>query len=189
MAIRTIAVTAAIWPARPLGGAAVNMGNIPLADAREMVRVSLFGSKCANPTQEQWDLVLRLRHRGLEPELRPRLERALLVRAMLDSQLHDADRWLVANGFRSAVINQDNLEAALAEQFPQAPDVGRMGNAEVQRQLRQIITSNADISQQAAIKALTSTGKQYDRQKAREIFKDIAGAQGRAVRRGRPRAK
>ena len=68
---------------------------IPLEQAREEVRALLFGSKCAAPTQEQWDIIFLLQNADRVPrQMVKKLQRALLVREQLDQQLHEADKWL-----------------------------------------------------------------------------------------------
>lgn len=178
---------------------------IPLEHAREEVRVRLFGSKCATPTQEQWDLILNVRfnNAGRIPiELKKKLERALLVREMMDQQLGKADRWLRQNGFDYPVkvIRQDfkatiepvefdaeALQQALQASFAETADRPLSAQAVERLLLEYLQKTNGKPSQDGAIKFVEAgaSGRKFNRESARTAYKKMAP---NPVTRGRPRS-
>jgi hypothetical protein len=178
---------------------------IPLEQAREEVRARLFGSKCAAPTQEQWDLIIDVRFQNPERfpnELRKKLERALLVREIMDQQLSKADKWLRQNGFDYPVVvirqnfaatiepvafDANALQQALQKEFGDPAD-RPLSAADVGKLLVQYLkTTNGKPSQDAAIKYVEASepGRKFNRDSARAAYKKLAP---NPVARGRPRS-
>jgi hypothetical protein len=193
--------TAAICPGRLLGGwrLAVMMPLIHYDQALEFVRDYCFRSKCAKPTQEQWDL---LTLHSSDPDrfpmvLKKKLERATFVRALMSKQDGEADWWLrkhqselgvkvekSADGdIRAVQFDSDKLENLLRLQFGHRTDQ-RLAVPDVKKMLTQYLSEAAKPNQKAAIEYIEAAGKSFDREHARDSYKELVG---RAVlKRGRP---
>lgn len=187
------------------------MTKIALSDALERVRTRRFGSRCATPSREQWDLI-SLDPYSLPLPLQSKRERALLVRAVMEGQLRQSERWLQTHGFNFPVqivrslgetdggsygraeieavfFDASALDAALDKHFG-AQVEARISMSAVTDVIHDYL-AKAEMPTQDA--ALLEVGKiagdrKFDRAAARDEYKRQALKRGRTTQRGRPRS-
>jgi len=145
--------------------------------------------QCVKLSPSQWDMIFALQNKNrVPPKLVPKLERALLLRELLDNQLADAAKWLIKHGLHEPEIDSATLQTALREEFGEDGVSSALPKPEIERLLKEYLQSDTRPSQGKGLKYLAAkaNGHHVSREWARDTYNRLSPTQ---VTRGRPRSK